>query len=512
MIVSTGEQTVRIPARGGLEHARGMLRQVAPDAARAGRHPRRPRRGRSRRCAGRRGGAGWPWWSPTSSASPSWERTLRALSARHELLAVEVLDPRELELPEVGTVVLADPETGRQREVVDHAAAVPGVRRGRVRAPRPGGGWRCAGAGRRTCGCAPTRDWVADVVRFVLARKRTWSGGGADVPVNGVFTDALVAAAALAVVRRWPSATSLLLRRRRRDTRGVHEPGAARPGRPEPPGPAAAPPGRRADPRADPAHGRVGGPDGRGAGAAQPGHRRAGDRRVAVDAGHGRGAEPAGRGAGGGEVVRRPADPGGEPRARGVRGHGGGAGVADDGPRARSSGRSTRCSSSESTATGEAIFAAMRRSRRSRKSVVGHPGRSAARPDRADERRQADRAGARRRERAARGVHRGTQGRRGEGAGVDDLLRHRLRLDRDRRRAARRSRWTTRRCGRSRSSRAGSSSPPRARASCGRSTPSSASRSATRCGEVDASRPWLMGGALLLVAGVGAGRLGPAPP
>ena len=70
---------------------------------------------------------------------PDWERPLRALSARHELLAVEVLDPRELELPEVGTVVLADPETGRQREVVTTPAAVPGVRRRRGRAPRTGG-------------------------------------------------------------------------------------------------------------------------------------------------------------------------------------------------------------------------------------------------------------------------------------------------------------------------------------------------------------------------------------
>jgi uncharacterized protein (DUF58 family) len=34
----------------------------------------------------------------------------------------------------------------------------------------------------RRCGAAHLRlrtdsDWVADVVRFVLARKRTWSGG-----------------------------------------------------------------------------------------------------------------------------------------------------------------------------------------------------------------------------------------------------------------------------------------------------------------------------------------------
>ena len=134
-------------------------------------------------------------------------------------------------------------------------------------------------------------------------------------------------------------------------------------------------------------------------------------------------------------------------------------------------------------------------------SVVGHPGRPAACPDRADERRQADRAGARRRERAARGVHRGPQGRRGEGAGVDDLVRHRLRLDRDRRRAARRSPWTTRRCGRSPSCRAGSSSPPRARAELRQVYAELGEQIGYEMRRVDASRPWLMGGALLLSPG-----------
>lgn len=43
-----------------------------------------------------------------------WERGLRALRARHGVLAVEVRDPRELELPAVGDVWMVDPETGRQ--------------------------------------------------------------------------------------------------------------------------------------------------------------------------------------------------------------------------------------------------------------------------------------------------------------------------------------------------------------------------------------------------------------
>ena len=43
-----------------------------------------------------------------------WEAPLRRLRARHGVLAVEIRDPRELELPPVGDVWMVDPETGRQ--------------------------------------------------------------------------------------------------------------------------------------------------------------------------------------------------------------------------------------------------------------------------------------------------------------------------------------------------------------------------------------------------------------
>ena len=43
-----------------------------------------------------------------------WEGGLRSLRARQGVLAVEVRDPRELELPPVGDVWMIDPETGRQ--------------------------------------------------------------------------------------------------------------------------------------------------------------------------------------------------------------------------------------------------------------------------------------------------------------------------------------------------------------------------------------------------------------
>jgi uncharacterized protein (DUF58 family) len=46
-----------------------------------------------------------------------WEGPLRTLRARHGVLAVEIRDPREMELPAVGDLWLTDPETGRQLHV-----------------------------------------------------------------------------------------------------------------------------------------------------------------------------------------------------------------------------------------------------------------------------------------------------------------------------------------------------------------------------------------------------------
>ena len=46
-----------------------------------------------------------------------WVRPLRALAGRHGVVALEVRDPREERLPDVGELVLADPETGRQLRV-----------------------------------------------------------------------------------------------------------------------------------------------------------------------------------------------------------------------------------------------------------------------------------------------------------------------------------------------------------------------------------------------------------
>jgi uncharacterized protein (DUF58 family) len=55
-------------------------------------------------------------------ARPEWARALGALSARHDVLAVEALDPREGELPDAGHLVLVDPESGKRVEADSSSA------------------------------------------------------------------------------------------------------------------------------------------------------------------------------------------------------------------------------------------------------------------------------------------------------------------------------------------------------------------------------------------------------
>ncbi|MDA0563490.1 DUF58 domain-containing protein [Streptomonospora sp. S1-112] len=106
------------------------------------------------------------------AAPATWERPLRSLAGRHQVLAVEILDPRELDLPDIGLVTMEDPETGRTREV----RLTPRVRadyRQAAQAQRA-----AVRAGLRRCGVPhlvlrTDRDWVVDMARFVIEQRRT---------------------------------------------------------------------------------------------------------------------------------------------------------------------------------------------------------------------------------------------------------------------------------------------------------------------------------------------------
>lgn len=179
-IVTTGDAIRRFPAQSGRVHSTAMLRALAAtprsaqgrrgDLAAAIEALRRPprRRGFAVVVSDFLGG---------DTAAPDWERPLKALAVRHDVLAVEVLDPLELALPAVGLLTLVDPETGKTLEVQsakkdlrDKYAQAATVQRAEIAAAL-----RRAGAAHLQL--RTDRDWLIDMVRFVAARRRGASGG-----------------------------------------------------------------------------------------------------------------------------------------------------------------------------------------------------------------------------------------------------------------------------------------------------------------------------------------------
>lgn len=161
----------RIPARSGMPAARALIRKVmnltrrqegqggslgeAVDALR-----RMPRR------------RGLAVVVSDFLGDLSWEEPMRALGMLQQVLAIEVVDPRELELPDVGLLQLVDPETGEElevqtasREVRERYALAARVQREAIAGALRRG--RAAQLQLRT-----DRDWLVDIVRFAGEQRR----------------------------------------------------------------------------------------------------------------------------------------------------------------------------------------------------------------------------------------------------------------------------------------------------------------------------------------------------
>lgn len=114
---------------------------------------------------------------------PPWLPQLQRLALRHQVLAVEIIDPRERELPDIGVVDLMDPETGRVVELDTRRQDVRDAFHARAIAHRDHiqGSLRRAGVAHLVL--QTDSDWVRDTARFVLSHRRHaarlhGSGGG----------------------------------------------------------------------------------------------------------------------------------------------------------------------------------------------------------------------------------------------------------------------------------------------------------------------------------------------
>ena len=105
-------------------------------------------------------------------SSPGWEKPLGQLALRHEVVAVRLLDPMELELPDLGLIPIRDAETGEQLLVDTHDAGFR-KRFARIAAQREAElRQSLASAGVDTLELSTDDDLVDVVLRFTDMRKR----------------------------------------------------------------------------------------------------------------------------------------------------------------------------------------------------------------------------------------------------------------------------------------------------------------------------------------------------
>jgi len=174
-VIGTGDSVTRLPARSGRKEAQGLLRALNGTAIRPGRTDLGGLVDALNRPPRRRGMA--VVISDFMAPVDQWARPIRKLGVRHDVLAVEVVDPRELEIPDVGVMAFVDPETGRLHEVqtadprlrANYAAAAAAQRAEIASTLR--------GANAAHLRLRTDSDWLIDIVRFVAAQRHARTRG-----------------------------------------------------------------------------------------------------------------------------------------------------------------------------------------------------------------------------------------------------------------------------------------------------------------------------------------------
>jgi uncharacterized protein (DUF58 family) len=171
LVMAGTDSTDSLPARSGRRHLQALLHRTATApraedpgaidlaaAIRAVATPHRPR--------------GLAVVVSDFLAPPGWEHELRRLATRHEVLAIEIIDPRELELPNVGLLVLEDPETGRRRTIQTSSAKLRERYAVAAAAQRETIAGSIRGAGASHLQLRTDRDWLGDIIRWVQTNRR----------------------------------------------------------------------------------------------------------------------------------------------------------------------------------------------------------------------------------------------------------------------------------------------------------------------------------------------------
>ncbi len=106
-----------------------------------------------------------------SAASTAYD-ALSAITPRHDVIAVRIEDPRDLELPRAGIVDAQDPETGRTRTIDTSSAAVRAAYARLAHERRSGVADAIRRAGADEVALSTDREYVHDLVELFHARER----------------------------------------------------------------------------------------------------------------------------------------------------------------------------------------------------------------------------------------------------------------------------------------------------------------------------------------------------
>jgi uncharacterized protein (DUF58 family) len=104
-------------------------------------------------------------------APDDWRRPLLQLAGRHDVVAVEIRDPREQELPNAGELWLVDPETGRQLRVDTRSAKLRRRFAEAASAERGGVARTFASVGVRHVVLSTSGDWLRELALFLRRAK-----------------------------------------------------------------------------------------------------------------------------------------------------------------------------------------------------------------------------------------------------------------------------------------------------------------------------------------------------
>ena len=178
MMVSGGEELVRFDPKGGRTALFGMLSRLdaLPRSATGGGTSLTDALAQLQRIHVRRGQI----IVISDFLEPNdWSRAIRRLSLHHQVVAVQVIDPREFALPAVGILGLVDPETGQTMHVQTNSAGLRERFAAAAQERHAAIATQLSHAGVSHIVLSTEDDWLREIVRFVTIRRTRGSGNAA---------------------------------------------------------------------------------------------------------------------------------------------------------------------------------------------------------------------------------------------------------------------------------------------------------------------------------------------